>query len=125
MRGPAPLPASGVRDDDLDFDVNLFVARAYRYSGGTCAATIRLECDNALAIAAILPGLQLAIWIRAIFRRYTLRRCTQAIALRWSILRGRGPGHCPKCGYDVRATPERCPECGAVTSEAAPLLRPP
>jgi len=45
----------------------------------------------ALAFAA-LPGARL---LRAARRRVRTSR-----------------GHCPRCGYDLRATPGRCPECG-------------
>jgi hypothetical protein len=54
----------------------------------------------AIAASAVLPILSIP-WTIAAMRR---RRRTAALRR----------GVCASCGYDLRATPERCPECGAM-----------
>lgn len=54
----------------------------------------------ATAIFAALPAVRLVNWLRSRKRANS--------------------GLCVKCGYDLRASPERCPECGAITPANPP-----
>ena len=65
-------------------------------------------------------------WIRSgpVLRAYVIRFPHWTLLLAFAILpafrgwqllrsaRRRSENLCPQCGYDLRATPQRCPECG-------------
>ncbi len=55
------------------------------------------------------------VWEAEIVLPYWLPvAATAVLPLQWGVrrLRRRPPGACESCGYDRRASPERCPECG-------------
>jgi hypothetical protein len=58
---------------------------------------------RAAAATILLP----VLWLAACVRRFALRRRRQRKNL------------CQKCGYDLRASKDRCPECGAPLTENA------
>ena len=74
-----------------------------RRTGASGTVTVRIYMIPH-AFAAVLFALAPGLWIRKGFHN---RRRRARIAA----------GLCPCCGYDLRASPGRCPECGAVTGE--------
>ena len=61
-------------------------------------ALVVAPCWALFLLSAALPGLWLFLRVRR--RRRVLKQ-----------------GICLSCGYDLRATPDRCPECGAIPRE--------
>ncbi|MDB5293666.1 MAG: hypothetical protein JWL69_4907 [Phycisphaerales bacterium] len=67
---------------------------------------------------ALLPGWKTSAWSLSIPGWYPAPLfAVLALPLRGAVrqLRRKASGSCLTCGYDLRATPDRCPECGAVS----------
>jgi hypothetical protein len=61
--------------------------------------------------------LEVHVRFRWLFLMFAVIPALRLLTLRRAKTRP-GDGLCARCGYDLRATPERCPECGAVPAEA-------
>ena len=72
--------------------------------GGTTAAGIPVTTVTApqsyVWVAAAASGVAPALYVR---RRFRQRRSPAS-------------GRCTRCGYNLRATPDRCPECGTIAA---------
>ena len=89
--------------------------RPIAYAGGFESRRWGFDYDSDGEISVHSMAVVFPLWLPiALFAALPLARVAIFVCRRH---RARA-GDCKSCGYDLRATPDRCPECGAVPSNA-------
>ena len=101
---PVGVPAYMVPPHRIDVVYGRGVVQVTYASGGVSSHAVAVPFW-ALALACLIPLLPGAH--RQMRRRVQERRLRR--------------GCCPLCGYDLRATPAQCPECGSTTLPSVPV----
>src|SRR5262249_48361233 len=103
-RHPTASLAEVERLDQLDAETKrLVVEQSQLVSAFRSRATLTPVYESGMAMSAVLP----VTWLM----RRSFQRARQKSR--------RARGLCTECGYDLRASKDRCPECGTAIGAAA------
>lgn len=118
---PYPFFDSGVRGH-IWYWLDLKVERGVDYlalnADGTALWSVPFPPGSAIKGVAAVPyvNIEAPFWMPATITAFLPAIWTTALVSRWQQRRHlERSGLCPRCGYDLRASPERCPECGTGT----------
>jgi hypothetical protein len=96
-------------------DRNSTTYLAFRKGGGGSSTVLGFgSMSMTFGISVKVRGLLAPHWFFAML--FAILPAFQLRAILHLHKRSR-EGLCPRCGYDLRATPERCPECGRANDE--------
>ena len=105
LRGLAPIYTIGQRQVIRNIDVvDHYTATRFGFGIGWSVH------DGLMGVPQTVHAVRVPTW----FLTLALALLPLARARKCYRARRRLPGCCQHCGYDLRATPERCPECGTV-----------